>query len=170
MRSTHKLSANTMAQAPFTPSSGLTPRLLRVVLVGISLLVVVACSDDQTLGKAPNDGGHIFTVSEALQLTNYDRTITVRGDIALVCQDEGCWMSITDGKKYIRMTFADQAFTVPISAEGAVLVEGVIHEELVDAETAQAMGSSIGADSATDDVGGDRRIPLMTASGVKFLD
>jgi len=159
-----------MISARFAPFLRPTVRIFTIVVVVFTAILVTACSDDSTLGKAPNEHGQILSVSEALRHNNFDRTIVVQGTIALICQDEGCWMSITDGSKRLRMTFADEAFTVPISATGRVLVEGTIHEELVDAATAQAIGESIGVDSATTATEGDRRIPLMTASGVKFLD
>lgn len=159
-----------MLLAPFAPFRARIFRSLMTIVVLTVHLLVVSCSDDRVLGKAPNEDGQVLTVTEALRQENYDRTIVVRGTIALVCQDEGCWMSITDGTRRLRMTFENEEFTVPISATGSVLVEGVLHEELVDAATAQAIGPSIGADSATTSTGGDQRIPLMTARGVKFLD
>ncbi|HCN05661.1 MAG TPA: hypothetical protein DIS79_08570 [Bacteroidetes bacterium] len=159
-----------MFPAPFAPfKARVSSSMMTIVVVLVSLLVV-SCSDDRILGKSPNENGPVLSVTEALRQENLDRTIVVRGTIALVCQDEGCWMSITDGQRRLRMTFEDEAFTVPISATGSVIVEGVIHEELVDAASAQAMGPSIGADSVTTRVDGDQRIPLMTARGVKFLD
>lgn len=80
-------------------------------------------------------------------------------------------MVITDGSSRLRISFVDGAFTVPLDAAGTVLVEGVVAEELLDAESARAVASSLGASVAeVNAIVGDRRVPLMVASGVTFVD
>lgn len=140
-----------------------------VAILGL-LLTVTSCRENKVVGQKPNADKPVLTVSEALLKENYDRVITVKGAIAKVCQDEGCWMTITDGKKTIRMTFLNEAFTVGLQSVGDVLVTGTVHEEIVSQEAAVAMGPSIGmSDEAVQNLSGDQRWPLMTTSGVEFL-
>jgi hypothetical protein len=134
-------------------------------------LLLTACRDNKVVGEKPDTSGPVLTVTEALQPTNFDRAITVQGTIREVCQEEGCWMTITDGKKTVRMTFKDEAFRVAIASKGEVHVKGVIHEEIVDEASAQAIGPSMGMSAeAAAQLTGDQRWPLMTASGVEFLE
>ncbi len=143
-----------------------------LVAVGlISLIVLIGCSDDRTFGAPPSADRPAITVTEALEPTSLNRTVAIRGTVERICQEEGCWMVITDGSSRLRISFVDGAFTVPLDAAGTVLVEGVVAEELLDAESARAVASSLGA--SVDEVNaivGDRRVPLMVASGVTFVD
>lgn len=100
------------------------------------------------MGKQPDPSRPPITVSEAIAPSNHGRTITIKGTVARVCQEEGCWMEITDGVASVRMTFRDEAFTVPVGLQGQVLVEGVIREEIEDG----------------------RRVPRMTTDGVEVLE
>jgi len=135
------------------------------------LLLVVSCSDDKTFGQPPNMERNALTVSRALEPTSMNRTVTVRGTIARVCQEEGCWVVITDGKASVRISFAAEAFSVPLTANGTVVVEGVVTEELMDMETSRAVLSSLGASEAeVAAVQGDRRVPMMVATGIQFTD
>lgn len=80
-------------------------------------------------------------------------------------------MVITDGTRSLRMSFKNEEFTVPLSLRGDVLVEGVVQEELVDEETARAIGSTIGlTDTLVQAMHGDQRIPLMTTTGIEFTE
>jgi len=79
-------------------------------------------------------------------------------------------MTITDGQRTMRMTFKDEAFRVGLKASGDVLVTGIVHEEIVSEEVAKAIGPSIGlSEGSVRQLTGDQRWPLMTTSGVEFL-
>lgn len=131
-----------------------------------ALLFLPACSSKRVLGVEP-DTGTMITVSEALDARSYGRTVTVKGTVAKVCQEEGCWMVITDGTKSVRMTFKNESFTVPLTLHGDVVVGGVVQEELVDEETARTVAASMGmTDSVVASMHGDQRIPLMMTSGI----
>lgn len=98
------------------------------------------------MGKRPDRTRRALTVTEAVAPSNLGRMVTIKGSVARVCQEEGCWMEVTDGTTSLRMTFTDEAFTVPITLQGTVLVEGVVTEEIE----------------------GETRVPRMTASGVEI--
>lgn len=129
-----------------------------------------SCRENKMVGMKPDGDKPIVTVADALHPSNFDRAITVKGAIREVCQEEGCWMTITDGVKTLRMTFKDAAFQVGLKSKGDVLVTGIVHEEIVTEEAARAMGASIGmTEQAIRQISGDQRWALMTASGVEFL-
>lgn len=100
------------------------------------------------MGKRPDESRRALSVTEAVAPSNLGRTVTIKGSVARVCQEEGCWMEVTDGTTSLRMTFADEAFTVPVTLQGTVLVEGVVTEEIE----------------------GDSRVPRMTTSGVAIVE
>ena len=135
------------------------------------LTALVSCSEVAHVGEPPSDNGELLSVTEAISPTTFGRTVRVQGRVHEVCQDEGCWMSITDGTSYLRMTFSSQSILVPMTLTGDVIVEGIVAEEVIDAETAKAIGSTIGwSDEQREQAIGDQRVPLMTATGVLFLD
>lgn len=138
----------------------------------VALLVfLVGCNEDRQFGKAPSTDVPTLSVTEALAPTSLNRTIAVRGLVERVCQEEGCWMVISDGTSFLRVSFADGSFTVPLDASGTVIVEGVVTQELLDAESARAVAMSLGwSDADVAAIDGDRRMPLMVASGVVFVD
>jgi len=78
-------------------------------------------------------------------------------------------MTITDGSHYLRMTFKDESFYVPLELEGDVVVEGVVREEVYDEESARAIGETVGmTPDQIEYIEGDQRIPIMVATGVLF--
>lgn len=54
-----------------------------------------------------------------------DKEITVRGNIAKVCQKAGCWVTITtDNDNTLFVKFGDHDFTVPLTITGPVIAHG----------------------------------------------
>lgn len=144
---------------------------IRILITVSFVALIVACGADSYVGEQPNEDVRVLTVAEAVQPSVFGKTIRVQGVVKAVCQTEGCWMSISDGKEYIRMSFVNSSFVVPMDLGGEVIVEGIVSEEVLDAESVQAMGESIGfTPDEVEMIDGDRRLPMMTASGVEFLD
>ena len=80
-------------------------------------------------------------------------------------------MSITDGTSYLRMTFTEMTTLVPMDLSGDVIVEGVVTEDVYEEDVAKAVGGSIGmTEQEIAAISDDQRIPMMTATGVLFLD
>ena len=145
--------------------------LILILAGGLTALMLSSCSQETFVGDRPDDSGKIMTVTEAVQQQQVGRSIRVRGTVKAVCQDEGCWMAITDGTSYLRMTFIDEKFTVAMELEGDVIVEGVIHEEIYEEDAARAIGETIGyTPDEVEMISGDKRIPIMTSTGVLILD
>lgn len=141
--------------------------LQHILLVMFVAMLLTACGKEQHLGKPLDTSLPALRVTEAIQTKNLGRVVNIAGTVDKVCQEEGCWLVISDGKKKLRVTFKDEAFTVPMSLRGNVILQGVVTEDVYDEETAQAMAESVGMSSAEiNNMQGDQRIPVLVASGV----
>jgi hypothetical protein len=66
------------------------------------------------------------------------RSVVVEGQIVDVCQKKGCWMTMLDGDREMRVTFKDYAFFVPLDASGKYArIEGVFEIKDVPADEAK---------------------------------
>jgi hypothetical protein len=66
------------------------------------------------------------------------KTLAVEGEILGVCQNKGCWMTMQDGGKEMRVRFKDYAFFVPKDCAGKTArIEGVFAVEMIPAEDAR---------------------------------
>ena len=145
-------------------------KFILMAITMITSLLITSCADDDFVGKRPDQDASTITVSEAVETSSLGRDVRVRGTVSSVCQEEGCWMSISDGNAFLRMTFKDESFYVPMDLKGDVVVEGVVREEVYSADDARAIGSSLGwTASQIEALEGDQRIPIMVATGVLFL-
>jgi Domain of unknown function (DUF4920) len=139
-------------------------------IMSLTMALLCACTSEDVRGNRPDDSLPAITVSEAMKPASFGRTIRVRGTIAAICQTEGCWMVISDGASYLRMTFKNEDFAVPMDKTGDVIVEGVITESIYSAQDARSMASALGKtkeEIAPDDT--DVRLATMVATGVQFL-
>ena len=139
-------------------------------LLGSLTVLVFGCSSKDVVGKPPATDVVPLSVTEALDATNLGRTVTVKAEVFRVCQDEGCWMTVTDGKSVVRVVFEGGTFYVPTDLSGTVLISGTIREEVFEEKIAKAIRLSMGeSESAVAALSGDQRIPIFTATGVQFL-
>lgn len=146
-------------------------QLVVCTTIALALIVVtMGCSKRDFVGTRPDTEGEILTVSQAVQGQFLNKKVVVRGDVLHVCQDEGCWMVVTDGRSSMRISFESEAFTVPISLVGRVIVEGELKLEFLTEQEARAVMTSVGIDSdSVSAIQGNQRFPIFTATGVVFL-
>ena len=89
---------------------------MKLILILISCCVLFSCSSKDATFGAPftlkND--QTITVSEAAKPANYDRVIRVEGDCYQVCQTEGCWLVVTEGKQKLHVIIKDKDFAAPM--------------------------------------------------------
>jgi hypothetical protein len=85
---------------------------------------------------------------EAADHRNAGRTVAIRATVASVCQDEGCWLTISDGTAELKMKFLDPSLGVPTDLHGDVLAQGVLLVSIVNGV----------------------RIPELHASGIRYLN
>jgi hypothetical protein len=144
---------------------------MRTILALCLSVILLGCAEEDHVGKRPDAAAPVLTVSQALDPMQFGRSIRVQGRVSEVCQEEGCWMTITDGSAFLRMSFKDEAFYVPMELHGEVIVEGTIREEVFEQESARALASTIGrSHDEIDAMLGDQRLPIMTSTGVLFLN
>lgn len=107
--------------------------MLRTFLIATILSASLACSsrDKDYWGVMPDEARPIETIAEATKPENIGRVIRVNGKIGSVCQDEGCWMTISDGTAEIIMRFADKTLGVPTDLNGEVVAQGIVREQIV---------------------------------------
>ncbi|MBU3741814.1 MAG: DUF4920 domain-containing protein [Candidatus Kapabacteria bacterium] len=122
--------------------------MLRFVIMLLVAFGLTACSKEPDMGQRIDMTRTPISVTQALDPTGYGRTVLVEGTVAEVCQTEGCWMNVSDGKSAMRVTFKDEAFAVPVNLTGKVMVEGVVREEIEESG----------------------RVPVMVATGVARVD
>lgn len=99
----------------------------RLITLILCLCTMPAFSKGQfgapiTLTQATNLGTAIETAA--------NQELLISGTVEKVCQKKGCWMTLKDTSKDIRVTFKDYKFFVPFSLIGKkVLVQGKIKKE-----------------------------------------
>jgi hypothetical protein len=88
-------------------------------------------------GVTPSEVVPIATVLADPQ-AHAGRTLTIEGTVAEVCLVKGCWLTMRDGDREMRVTFKDYGFFVPKESGGKrVRVQGVFAIEDVPVETAR---------------------------------
>lgn len=125
-------------------------KLVRGFIVTLHLLAVTlsSCGKPDYLGVPPSDTVQTISVREATDHRNTGRVVALRATVGSVCQDEGCWLTISDGSAEIKMKFIDPTLGVPTDLHGQVLAQGVLRETITNGV----------------------RIPELHASGVRFID
>ncbi|MDZ7362489.1 MAG: DUF4920 domain-containing protein [candidate division KSB1 bacterium] len=108
-------------------------------------------------------------VTEALKEIPKDgKTVTVEGVISDVCQNKGCWLIMTDGKQQLRVRFEGYSFFVPWDAKDKkIKAQGVVKMKTIDEKTAKHWAEEqSNPEVKPEDIKGEQRVYMMTASGV----
>lgn len=98
------------------------------LLVTTMLIVLAACkSSAETSGDGTGAFGAKISTDGAKPITELttlmgDKTMVpnlkISGEILKSCQNKGCWMTVKNGDKEVRVTFKDYAFFVPKNCAG----------------------------------------------------
>lgn len=116
----------------------------RSLMALTTLLLLTGCQQSMTSYKqfgGPVKDSNALTVSQAVQeATTEGKVVTVRGKIAEVCANMGCWMTVTDGKEVVRVRFTESdacadGYYVPRNAAGhdVILVGKIMPMEISEA-------------------------------------
>ena len=87
--------------------------------------------------------GEDFSYESPVKLENAVKSLSkkpviVSAKVGKVCQKKGCWMTLENQQKEIRVTFDDYSFFVPVSLIGKnVIVKGTISEYKMDVKEAR---------------------------------
>jgi len=96
------------------------------------------------------------------------KTLRTEGRVAAVCSMKGCWMTLNEDGKNVRVTFRDYGFFVPKDIAGAtVAVEGVFEVATIPEATAKHYaGETPGGKPEA--VKGDQKELSFVATGVEL--
>ena len=110
-----------------------------------SAVILMLCFTLQSVQAQTASYGEELTDAKAVKATNLEKTMAdkqamkmkLKGEIAEVCQEKGCWMTVATGDgQTIRVTFKDYGFFVPKDAAGKkTVIEGEAKMETVDVAT-----------------------------------
>lgn len=146
--------------------------VITFVLVA-GLLLSASCSSESTFGEPPAIDAPTISVAEAMDPISYGRAVTIRGTVARVCQQEGCWITITDSgaspAPTLRVQFEGGSWYVPTTLTGEVVVAGTVREDVFAEGEAKAIAETMGWSQAqVQQITGDQRIPILTATGLRL--
>ena len=84
-------------------------------------------------------------------------------------------MTLTDPhttpKQVLRVKFDGGSWYVPTALTGEVMVTGTVREDVFSEEDAKAIAETMGwSEARLQQMTGDQRIPLFTATGMRILD
>lgn len=83
-------------------------------------------------GAKPSLEGDAITLTSAIDENMIEKAIKLKSYVTNVCSKKGCWMTLTEGDKNIRVTFKDYGFFVPLDFKDVnVELEGVLSRKLV---------------------------------------
>jgi hypothetical protein len=96
------------------------------------------------------------------------KKIRTEGRIAAVCQEKGCWMTLGESARPIRVTFENYGFFVPKDSAGSTAtLEGVFKVEKIPEATAKHYaGETPGG--KPDGIRGDQQELTIVATGVEL--
>jgi len=150
----------------------LTVSGMKYFLLFFCMAVFVSCSNKS------NHLGQPFTVTaeqtikvtDALLPANYDRQIRLEGECYRVCQSEGCWLIVTDGKEKLRVTMKDNDFAAPMDLGAKrIILEGKVSEILSSEEDSRSYAENAGKSEAeTNAIVGDQRVPVLVATALEI--
>ncbi len=158
----------------------------RRCLYGFSILMATCClggSDTPTPapGASPVPGWEVFgsdirgeeAIPVARLLGNpgvWDgRTVLVEGPVAAVCQKKGCWMTMRDGERDMRIRFKDYGFFVPKDCSGRTArIEGVFSVQEIPVEEARHYLEDAGRGEEASGITEPQKQLTLLASGVQL--
>src|ERR1044072_8229817 len=119
--------------------------------------------------------GAAFTKAKTVSLAEvtanagkyHGKTVKLKGNIADVCQREGCWLSLSDGEPTIRIQMQDHKFVVPKDSGNKVaIVEGLIEKQELSEEMARHYAEESAGKVDPSTIKGPQMVVTMQETGV----
>jgi uncharacterized protein YdeI (BOF family) len=147
----------------------------------ISILAIVALLSLSALAfdHSGKHFGAAFTKAKIVTLAEvtanadkyHGKTVKLKGNIADVCQREGCWLVLSDGERTIRVKMKDHKFVVPKdSGKKVAMVEGVIEKQELSEEMARHYAEESAGKVDPSTIKGPQVVVGMVATGVHISD
>lgn len=142
---------------------------MRTAVVLGTLLVTLSLSAAQRFG-APLKGLPMVSLEELAKNpdAHAGKAIRTEGPIAAVCTQKGCWMTLGDADRSVRVTFKDYGFFVPKDiAGGRAVLEGTFVVETIPEATAKHYAAETPG-GKPDAIKGDQKELSFVATGVEI--
>jgi hypothetical protein len=99
--------------------------------IAAALVFAAAPAAPTSWGSARTIQSEPASLTKALTESKSGSTVLVSATAAKVCEKKGCWVTLTEGDKSVRVTMKDYAFFLPADIAGKTLVvEGVLQEKV----------------------------------------
>jgi len=135
----------------------------------VSVIVTADSGAPERFGKALSDAPKVALADLQKSPDAWaGKTIQTEGKVSAVCARRGCWMSLGDGARAVRVTFKDYGFFVPKDCAGStVTVEGVFSVRTIPEATAKHYaGETPGGKPG--EIKGDQKELSFEATGVEM--
>lgn len=149
------------------------PRVL-VLAAALALAALPALASDEA--PAPTKHGAPLTGATRVAIADLQKTpdaysgktIQTEAPVSAVCAKKGCWMTLGEGSRPVRVTLKDYGFFVPKDIAGATaVVEGVFTVKTIPEATAKHYaGETKGGKPA--EIKGDQKELSFEATGVEI--
>ena len=141
-----------------------------VILVGVTS--AAAYRQAKHFGEAFTDA-RVVELGEVM--SNVDKysskPVKVEGKIEDVCQERGCWLVVTDGKREMRVTFKGYAFFVPKDSSGKkVTLEGTVLKKTISEDHARHYAEESKGKVDPKTIKGPQEVITMVATGVSVQE
>ncbi len=138
-------------------------------LLFAALLLATPLSAAERFG-APLKGATMVALDAIIKTPDAyaGKTIETEGPIAAVCTKKGCWMTLGDADRSVRVTFKDYGFFVPKNITGGrAVLEGTFRVETIPEATAKHYaGETPGGKPEA--IRGDQKELSFVATGVEI--
>lgn len=128
-------------------------------------------TDGKLYGEAPKSSATVVAFADLMAAPeNFDgKEVVVKGNVNDVCQAEGCWLVLGDGKKEVLVKTL-HVFVVPKdSYDNAAEVNGVFKIKEISEEQARHLNDeSKNSKIKSEDIKGPQKTFLIEASGIKL--
>jgi hypothetical protein len=125
----------------------------------------------KAFGDSVQSASTPLQLSEAMNTPNPQKTVRVQAKVVEVCQKKGCWMTLTDGSKTMRITFKDYGFFMPKDIAGrTIIAEGIVVEDVLSEKDARHYAEDAGkSKEEIAKIKGDQKTVSMVAQSVFLL-
>jgi hypothetical protein len=141
-----------------------------VLCLAIISPVAIAKDSGKHFGAEFTDAKKVALADVLDSVDTYsNKTVKIEGTITDVCQQKGCWLVVTDGKRQMRVTFKDYGFFVPKDAKDRkVVLEGVVAKKTITEGAAQHYASESAEKVDPSTIQGPQQVIAMVATGVEI--
>lgn len=122
-------------------------KLLFVAVAACGLLFATDAAAQKAYGKSfkAKSAQSADALAKQLETTSNIKNVVVKGEIAQVCQAEGCWLKLKNpAGEDMLVKFKDHAFLIPKDTKGTAVVYGTAIRKTVSVQERRHMAEDAG--------------------------